>query len=74
MGGGFIPFRRDIDWLEASPASILPLLETLDFTRGKKCWGYAFRFGLLEISDHDMDVIGEAMGAFAPAYPSTLFP
>lgn len=63
MGGGFIPFRRDVDWLEARPATILPLLDTLEFTRGKKNWGYAFRFGLLEISDHDMDVIGEAMGS-----------
>ena len=69
MGGGFIPFRRDIDWLEASPASILPLLDRLDFPRGRKSWGYAFRFGILEISGADMDVIAEAMGAFAPINP-----
>jgi hypothetical protein len=61
MGGGFVPFRRDIDWLAAKPASILPLLDRMDFTRGKKNWGYAFRFGLLEISAHDMDVIFQAM-------------
>ena len=67
MGGGFVPFRRDVDWLESSPASILPLLNALEFTRGKKNWGYAFRFGLIEISDRDMDVISEAMGVMADA-------
>lgn len=61
MGGGFVPFRRDVDWREAHPISILPLLETLEFTRGKRSWGYAFRFGLLEISEHDMDMIEQAM-------------
>jgi hypothetical protein len=72
MGGGFVPFRRDVEWLSARPASILPLLEALEFTRGKKSWGYAFRFGLLEISAHDMDVIAEAMTgeAMMPLQPS----
>jgi EVE domain len=78
MGGGFVPFRRDVDWREAHPASILPLLETLEFTRGKRSWGYAFRFGLLEISGNDMDVIEQAMTGKitishplrAPAQPS----
>lgn len=70
MGGGFVPFRRDVDWLDAQPASILPLLEALEFTRGKKNWGYAFRFGLLEISGNDMDVIKQAMtGEIATSHP-----
>lgn len=63
MGGGFVPFRRDVDWFSGQSASILPLLERLEFTSGKKNWGYAFRFGLLEISQADMDVITEAMSA-----------
>ena len=61
MGAGFIPFRRDVDWFAAEPASILPLLDALDFARGRKNWGYAFRFGLIEISAHDMAVIAAAM-------------
>lgn len=68
MGGGFVPFRRDMDWWEAKYASILPLLEQLEFTRGRKSWGYAFRFGLLEVSDADMDVIAEAMGVTHPPF------
>ncbi|MGL5445711.1 MAG: EVE domain-containing protein [Rhabdaerophilum sp.] len=63
MGGGFVPFRRDVDWFSGQAASILPLLERLEFTRAKKNWGYAFRFGLLEISEADMDVIADTMGA-----------
>lgn len=36
MGGGFKPFRRDAEWFDADYAPIEPLLEMLDFTRGKK--------------------------------------
>jgi len=62
MGGGFCPFRRDVDWLTAEQAPIKPLLERLEFTSGKRSWGYPFRFGLFEISGHDMAVIAAAMG------------
>lgn len=61
MGGGFIPNRRDVDWFEAYPAPIAPLLECLEFTRGRRNWGYALRFGLLEISAADMRIIAAAM-------------
>ena len=61
MGGGFVPFRRDVIWQESHPAPIQSLLDAMDFTRGKKNWGYAFRFGLLEISSADLDVIANAM-------------
>ncbi|RZU38678.1 EVE domain-containing protein [Fluviicoccus keumensis] len=67
MGGGFVPFRRDVDWLAVGQASILPLLARLELTAGKKNWGYAFRFGLLEISAADMDLIAAAMQAAAIA-------
>lgn len=63
MGGGFTPWRRDIDWLEAQPAPIAPLLDRLELTRGKTNWGYGFRFGVVRISDHDRDVILDAMHA-----------
>jgi len=61
MGGGFHPFRRDVDWLAAREAPIAPLLDALTFTAGKRNWGYAFRFGLLEISNADMHTIAQAM-------------
>jgi hypothetical protein len=63
MGGGFIPYRRDVDWLPAQPAAILPLLEQLDFYRGIRNWGAPFRFGLFAISQHDIQTIAEAMAA-----------
>ncbi|WP_222612379.1 EVE domain-containing protein [Undibacterium flavidum] len=61
MAPGFCPFRRDVDWLNAPPTSILSLLDQLEFSRGKKNWGYQLRFGLFEISAHDMALIAAAM-------------
>jgi EVE domain len=63
MGDGFIPYRRDVDWAKARAAPIRPLLHRLEFTAGKSNWGYAFRFGLLEVPAHDFRVIAEAMGS-----------
>jgi hypothetical protein len=63
MGGGFRPFRRDVDFVAANEASILPLLDELELTRGKRSWGYPFRFGLLEITQADFETIAAAMGA-----------
>jgi hypothetical protein len=62
MGGGFCPFRRDVDWLETHDAPIAPLLDALDFTRGRRNWGYQLRFGIFAVSDHDMALIAAAMG------------
>ncbi len=62
MGVGFKPFRRDVDWLQAKPASILPLLEKFSFTSGKTNWGYKFRLGLFEILEGDMLLIAKSMG------------
>jgi len=63
MGEGFRPFRRDVRYFEAKDAPILPLIDKLDFTRGKRNWGYSFRFGLVEIGEADFDTIAAAMGA-----------
>jgi EVE domain len=62
MGGGFVPFRRDVDWFAAQERPILPLLDQLEFSAGKRNWGYQLRFGLFSISAADFGVIGEAMG------------
>jgi len=63
MGGGFTPFRRDVAWCSARETPITPLLQALEFSAGKKHWGYPLRLGLLEISAHDMAVIAQAMAA-----------
>jgi hypothetical protein len=62
-GGGFKPYRRDMKWLSANELAISPLLERLEFSMGKKNWGYQLRFGLFEISERDWQVIYTAMNA-----------
>jgi hypothetical protein len=62
MGGGFIPYRKDVDWWTAEQASIQPLLEQLDFSKGIRNWGTPLRFGLFAISEHDRQIIARAMG------------
>jgi hypothetical protein len=60
-GGKFLPWRRDVDWITGRETPIRPLLETLEFTRGKTGWGSQMRFGLFEISANDMQTIADAM-------------
>jgi hypothetical protein len=62
MGGGFVPYRRDVNFFEAVDAPIRPLLEQLSFTKGRPSWGSAFRFGIFEISKDDYSLIAQAMG------------
>lgn len=61
MGNGFFPFRRNVLWFKSQDAPIKPLINELDFTKNKKNWGYQFRFGLIAISEHDMQLIAKAM-------------
>lgn len=67
MAPGFVPFRRDIDFLAVEEAPIRPLVERLAFIRDKACWGYAFRFGHLEIGAEDFALIAGAMQLRTPA-------
>ena len=67
MGGGFVPYRRNIAYMPANEAPILPLLDALEFVEDRQRWGYKFRFGLFSVSDHDMLLIAAAMGAQAHA-------
>ena len=63
MGGGFVPYRRDVRYVRADEASIQPLLDRFEFVDDRGHWGAKFRFGLLEVSAHDMRLIAEAMHA-----------
>jgi len=63
MGGGFSPFRRDVDWRTAEEVPIKPLVGRLQFTTAKRNWGFQLRLGLFEISVSDMAMIADAMGA-----------
>jgi hypothetical protein len=61
--GEFRPFRRDVDYRDGRDAPIAPLLDQLELTRGKRNWGYVFRFGLVQISQADFDEVAAAMQA-----------
>jgi hypothetical protein len=61
MFPGFIPYRRDIHFFEAKDVSIRPLIEQLAFIKDKTRWGYAFRFGHLEIPRADFELIAAQM-------------
>jgi EVE domain len=63
MGGGFTPYRRDVQFINATDAPIRPLLDELSFIKNKQSWGYVFRFGLLEIPESDFQRIVTAMQA-----------
>jgi len=66
MGGGFRPFRRAVNWLPSRPAPIAPLLDRLEFSAGRRNWGYRLRFGLFEVSNSDFAAIAAAMEASLP--------
>jgi hypothetical protein len=57
----FIPFRRNIKFYDCQETSILPLIDKLNFIKNKSRWGYAFRFGFLEIGEHDFNLITATM-------------
>jgi hypothetical protein len=70
MGNGFTPWRRGVQWQPAAQVlPIRPLLETLEFTRGKPSWGMVFRYGILQISRADFAILARAMVPVAEAIP-----
>lgn len=70
MGGGFVPFRRDVRYWPAQAAPIASLLDHLLFIENLQRWGYKFRFGLFEIPAVDMRLIASAMGVDKALLPS----
>jgi len=71
--GGFVPWRRNVQYLPAREAPILPLLDRFEFVEDRARWGARFRFGLFAVSDHDMALIADAMALdwpLAPAAPA----
>ncbi len=61
MFPGFVPYRRDIQFVKATEAPIRPLLSKLSFIQDQSRWGYSFRLGHLEISKADFELIATAM-------------
>ena len=67
MSADFHPYRRDVEYLPALPASILPLRERLAFSRAGSNWGWKLRTGLFEIGAEDSALIAAAMQVTLPA-------
>lgn len=63
MAPDFQPYRVDVDFLPVHEAPIRPLIAQLSFTRGLSNWGAAFRFGQLKMTEEDLALIAQAMGA-----------
>jgi len=61
MSPGFVPWRRNVAFLECDEVSIRPLINQLSFIKDKSKWGYMFRFGMFEIPQKDFELISEAM-------------
>jgi predicted RNA-binding protein len=61
MGGGFVPFRRKVQFLPSNDISILPLIDDLSFIKDKTHWGAPFRFGTLQIPEEDFLLIASRM-------------
>ena len=61
MTEDFKPYRRNIQYYPSHDVAVQPLVENLDFIRNKKSWGYAFRFGFLEIPREDFELIEKEM-------------
>jgi hypothetical protein len=61
MTPDFHPFRRNVEFLDCQESPIRPLIDQLDFIEDKKQWGFRFRFGLFQITEHDFEVIRAAM-------------
>jgi hypothetical protein len=63
MSDDFTPFRRNVEYVAAHEAEIIPLIHALEFIPNKRAWGYPFRYGFLKISAKDFAIIAQAMGA-----------
>ena len=50
-------------FLKLHAAPIRPILGLLSFTKDCPSWGYAFRFGLFEITKEDFEIIQQAMSS-----------
>lgn len=61
MAPGFVPWRRNVDFVDCVETPIRPLIDALSFIKNKQRWGYVFRFGLFEIPQQDFELIKHAM-------------
>lgn len=56
MFPGFVPYCREIHFFDAKNIAIRPLIGQISFIKDKIHWGYAFRYGHLEIPRADFEL------------------
>ena len=57
----FSPWRRSARFENVRDTPIRPLIEDLSFIGNKIQWGYKFRLGVIEINEHDFNLIRNNM-------------
>ena len=63
MAPGFRPHRRSVVALATGELPIRPLLPQLSFIRDLQHWGAVFRFGFLEITAADFQLVSQQLQA-----------
>ncbi|MBS0651736.1 MAG: EVE domain-containing protein [Verrucomicrobia bacterium] len=61
MSDDFIPWRRDVAFVQIKEAAIEPMIDTLSFIRDKRRWGFPFRRGCFAIEKKDFLLIASSM-------------
>jgi hypothetical protein len=61
MGGGFVPYRRDVRYVEAEEVALDMIKQKLEFC-ARPNWGMALRRGHLPLEAADFATIAAAMG------------
>jgi hypothetical protein len=61
MGGGWVPSRRDVDYVCSGEVPLASIAKRLRFVRDNRNWGWLARRGVFEIDLADAMVIAEAM-------------
>jgi hypothetical protein len=64
MSEDFIPWRRNVTFLNVQGTPIEPLIADLTFIKDKTKWGFPFRRGSFEIPYRDFELIAKNMGVF----------
>lgn len=61
MTADFTPWRRNVEFYPCHEIPVRPLIDDLEFIIDKIHWGHRFRFGLFPISEHDFELLKNAM-------------
>ena len=64
MGGGFVPYRRDVRYADAKEVALDMIKPKLELCAGPN-WGMALRRGHLPLGAADFAIIAAAMGVHA---------